>query len=56
MKKAVFHRCGYLEDEAVRSLGYLKETLEDLQISSCGNVTDEGILTLTQMTYLKKYI
>lgn len=52
VKKAVFHKCGYMEDDAVRQLGFLKDTLEDLQISSCGNVTDEGILTLVQMKYV----
>ncbi len=40
-----------MEDDAVRQLGFLKETLEELQISSCGNVTDEGILSLVQMKY-----
>lgn len=51
VRKAIFHRCGYIEDDAVAALGYLKDSLRDLQLSSCGNVTDAGILTLTQMKY-----
>jgi len=54
VRKAKFHKCGYMEDEAVRRIGYLKDTLEELQLSSCGNVTDEGILTLVQLKNLKK--
>jgi len=54
VRKAVFHRCGYMEDDAVSRIGYLKDTLKDLQISSCGNVTDEGILTLVQMKNLDR--
>jgi len=55
VRKAVFHRCGYMEDEAVTRIGFLKDTLKDLQISSCGNITDEGLLTLVQMKYMKFY-
>lgn len=33
----------------MRQLAYLKDTLEELQVSSCGNVTDEGILHLVQL-------
>ncbi|CAL8081129.1 unnamed protein product [Orchesella dallaii] len=54
VRKATFHKCGYMEDEAVRQIGHLKDTLEELQLSSCGNVTDEGILTLVQLKNLKK--
>ncbi len=52
LHKAIFHKCGYIEDEAVEKLGYLSNTLKYLQLSSCGNVTDEGILTLVQMKYV----
>ncbi|ODN05714.1 ATP synthase subunit s, mitochondrial [Orchesella cincta] len=54
VRKAIFHKCGYMEDEAVRRIGYLKDSLEELQISSCGNVSDEGILTLVELKNLKK--
>jgi len=53
VRKVVLHKCGYLEDEAVSQLGYIKDTLKDLQISSCGNVSDEGILSLKQLVNLE---
>lgn len=49
MRKAIFHRCNYMEDDSVEALGYLKDCLRDLQLSSLGNVTDAGILSLIQM-------
>jgi len=53
LRKIVLHKCGYLEDDAVKQLSYVKSTLTDLQISSCGNVSDEGILSLTQLVKLE---
>jgi hypothetical protein len=41
-----FHRCMYLKDEALESLSYLKDSLQDLQIISCGNITDTGVKSL----------
>jgi len=54
VKKAIFHRCSYMEDDAVVALGTLKNCLRHLQLSSLGNVTDSGILSLTQMTKLER--
>jgi hypothetical protein len=41
-----FHRCLYLEDEALANLSYLKDSLQVLQIISCGNITDNGVKSL----------
>lgn len=41
-----FHRCLYLEDEALENMSYLKDSLQDLQIISCGNITDKGVKSL----------
>jgi H+-transporting ATP synthase F0 complex subunit s len=41
-----FHRCLYLKDEALENLPYLKDSLQDLQIISCGNITDKGVKSL----------
>ena len=41
-----FHRCLYLKDEALENLSYLKDSLQDLQIISCGNITDKGVKSL----------
>jgi H+-transporting ATP synthase F0 complex subunit s len=41
-----FHRCLYLKDEALENLSYLKDSLQDLQIISCGNISDKGVKSL----------
>jgi hypothetical protein len=41
-----FQRCLYLKDEALEDLSYLKDSLQDLQIISCGNITDKGVKSL----------
>lgn len=41
-----FHRCLYLKDEALEKLSYLKDSLQHLQIISCGNITDKGVKSL----------
>lgn len=41
-----FHRCLYLENEALENLSYLKDSLQVLQIISCGNITDKGVKSL----------
>jgi hypothetical protein len=34
-------------------LAYVKETLEELQLSSCGNIDDEGVKSLDCLTGLQ---
>jgi hypothetical protein len=36
----------YLKDEALENLSHLKDSLQDLQIISCGNITDAGVKSL----------
>lgn len=53
-----FHRCLYLKDEALEKLSYLKDSLQRLQIISCGNITDKGVKslhTLSKLTSLHIY-
>ncbi|KAG8230605.1 hypothetical protein J437_LFUL004518, partial [Ladona fulva] len=53
VERIIFHRCGSLEDEAVKQLIFVKDSLKHLQISSCGDVTDEGVLSLSGLTNLQ---
>lgn len=53
LKKIRFHKCGYLDDDALRQLSYVKNTLKELAIVSCGNVTDRGIISLVDLVELK---
>ncbi|XP_071477314.1 ATP synthase subunit s, mitochondrial-like [Diadema antillarum] len=47
------HHCTYLQDTCVSKLIYLKDCLEELQISSCGDVTDKGLTNLIHLHKLK---
>lgn len=56
IKKLIFHRCGYVNDEALSELQYLKESLLYLQLSSCPSVTDKGLFTLKQLRKLEELL
>ncbi|CAN7999654.1 unnamed protein product [Ixodes hexagonus] len=53
LKSMNLRRCHYVRDEALQMLAYRKDSLEELQVISCGNVTDYGIKTLSELTKLK---
>lgn len=58
IRRIVFHKASYLDDAGLEQLPLLKDSLEELQISSCGNVTEEGLRHLKQLknlTYLLIY-
>ncbi|KAK2142841.1 hypothetical protein NP493_4728g00002, partial [Ridgeia piscesae] len=46
----------YLEDAAIERLVLLKDSLRHLEISSCGDVTDDGLLSLGQLTLLQSLL
>ncbi|KAG4078466.1 hypothetical protein HA402_009178 [Bradysia odoriphaga] len=54
IRKISLKSCRYLENEAIEKLGYLKDSLCELEISGCYNVIDEGLLSLKQLKNLKK--
>lgn len=53
LRKIKFHNCNYLNDEALEMLNLIKDTLENLEITSCGNVTEKGLLSLKNLINLK---
>ncbi|XP_077863081.1 ATP synthase subunit s, mitochondrial-like isoform X2 [Saccoglossus kowalevskii] len=53
LRSLKLHHCTYLTDECLASLHYLKDTLEDLQVTSCGDVSDQGLLSLQQLQKLQ---
>ncbi|XP_042884882.1 ATP synthase subunit s, mitochondrial-like isoform X1 [Penaeus japonicus] len=58
IRRIVFHKSSYLDDAGLGQLPLLKDSLEELQVSSCGNVTEEGLRHLKQLknlTYLLIY-
>ncbi len=49
LTKIRFHHCAYLLDEAIFQLTRVKHTLEHLEISSCGDISDAGLASLAQL-------
>ncbi|XP_071832809.1 ATP synthase subunit s, mitochondrial-like isoform X3 [Apostichopus japonicus] len=47
------HHCTYLTDICLSKLVYLKDSLRDLQISSCGDITDAGLVHLHRLHKLQ---
>ncbi|KAK7027366.1 ATP synthase, H transporting, mitochondrial Fo complex, subunit s (factor B) [Halocaridina rubra] len=58
IRRIVFHKSHYLEDAALAQLTLLQDSLQELQISSCGNVSADGlrhIKKLKNLEYLLLY-
>ncbi|XP_041352813.1 ATP synthase subunit s, mitochondrial-like isoform X1 [Gigantopelta aegis] len=53
VRKIILHDCNYLYDDALSYLPLVKETLNSLQISSCGDISDEGLAHVCQLSNLK---
>ncbi|KAK7104121.1 ATP synthase subunit s, mitochondrial-like [Littorina saxatilis] len=56
VRRIILHDCRYLYDDAIGYLSLVKNTLEFLQLSNCGDITDAGLVPLTELTNLKKLI
>lgn len=54
--KIILNRCKHLEHDALSGLHYVKETLKELQVTSCYNFRDAGILSLKSLENLKELI
>ncbi|XP_313778.6 KAT8 regulatory NSL complex subunit 3 [Anopheles gambiae] len=54
LRKVVLHNCVYIDNQALWKLRYVANTLEELQISKCGNVTDAGLVQLKQLPQLQQ--
>ncbi|GJQ65942.1 hypothetical protein Trydic_g4040 [Trypoxylus dichotomus] len=53
IEKIIFHDCGYLYDQALDMMKPIDKTLTNLQVSKCGNITEEGLLYLGGLNGLK---
>ena len=55
IQKVILDSCKYLEDEAVAKLGYIDQSLKELKIDRCRNVTSEGLLEMVKsVPHLKR--
>lgn len=43
-----------IDNAALFKLKYVADTLENLEVSSCGDVSDSGVKELSQLTKLKQ--
>ncbi|GAU93525.1 hypothetical protein RvY_05451 [Ramazzottius varieornatus] len=48
-----FNKTHHISDGALRKLSYVKDTLEEVEVMHCGNVTDAGVKSLGQLPKLK---
>ena len=52
VRRIRLHHCAYLDDAALERLLLLKDSLRHLEISSCGDVTDDGVVSLGRLRYV----
>jgi H+-transporting ATP synthase F0 complex subunit s len=53
LKKLTLHKCNYLDNEALPMLAAVKGSLEELQLSSCGDISDSAIKSLSCLSNLR---
>lgn len=53
IQRVVLHNAIYIDDEALRQLQFLRRSLTELQVSTNGNVTAEGLKYLAKLSNLK---
>lgn len=53
IEKIILHQCKHMENDALEKLGFLKNSLKELQVTNCGNVEENGLLTLKQLGNLE---
>lgn len=55
LEEIKFNKCIYIEDtclEKLSSMENLQETLSVMEVVSCGNVTDKGIIALHKLRWV----
>ncbi|ETN60808.1 testis development protein prtd [Anopheles darlingi] len=54
LRKVVLHNCVYIDNHALAKLRLAAHSLEEVQVSKCGNVTDAGLLELKNLPKLQQ--
>ncbi|XP_055957208.1 ATP synthase subunit s, mitochondrial [Patella vulgata] len=54
VKRITLHNCGYLDDSALSYLPCVKDSLIYLQLSSCGDISNQGLQPIQQLKNLKR--
>ncbi|MCL4128008.1 UNVERIFIED_CONTAM: hypothetical protein GTU68_050334 [Idotea baltica] len=53
IRRVVFHKATYLDDESLEYLPLIKKSLKELQISSCGNISRDGLENIKKLSNLE---
>ncbi|KAK4324946.1 hypothetical protein Pmani_004445 [Petrolisthes manimaculis] len=53
IKKIIFHKANYMDDAALSQLPTLRDSLTHLQVSSCGNITLDGLKHIKKLEKLE---
>lgn len=54
IRRLRFHHCPYIDDETLMvAVQKLKDSLEDLELTSCGDITERGLASITELSSLK---
>lgn len=56
ISKIILHECSYLENDALKELHFVKDSLLFLQVSRCFNITEPGLLHLVSLKNLRTLI
>lgn len=55
IRKVILDSCKYLDDEAVTKFSYIDQSLEELKIDRCRNISQEGLISLIKsVPHLKR--
>lgn len=49
LKRIKFLRCPYLDDICMKKLSVTKNSLQNLEVISCGNISDDGVYALSDL-------
>lgn len=53
IERVYLENCGYVDDSAIGRLAHIKDTLTELEIVGCKNITDEGLKQAKNLVNLK---
>jgi hypothetical protein len=50
IRRVKFHHCPYIDDESLMlMMQKLKNSLQQLELTSCGDITDRGLRSISQL-------
>lgn len=56
LDRIMLNKCSYITDEAIQAFELRKDSLKVVEIMSCKNITDEGLVHLKKLSKLEKLV